>query len=50
MRFMLIVSTDQGQAEVTRGHYFLIAYKYYVTHVSGLALGVETNGHVYFVI
>ena len=47
---MLIVSTGQGQAEVTKSHYLLIAYKYYVTHVSGVTLGVETNGQVYFVI
>ena len=47
---MLIVSTGQGQAEVTKGHDVLIAYEYCVTHVSGVTLGVETNGYIYFVV
>ena len=43
-----VVSTGQGQAEVKKGHDVLIAYEYWVTHVFGVTLGVETN--VYFVI
>ena len=46
---MLIVSTGQGQTEVTKGHDVLIAYEYCVTHVSGVTLGVATNRYVYFV-
>ena len=33
---MLIVSTGQGQTEVTTGHDVLIAYEYCVTHASGV--------------
>ena len=45
-----MVSTGQGQAEVTKDHDVLIAYEYCVTHDSGVTLGVETNGYVYFVV
>ena len=47
---MLKVSTGHGQAEVTKAHDVLIAYEYCVTCVSGVTLGVETNGYVYFVV
>ena len=47
---MLIVSTGQGQAEVTKGHDVLTAYEYCVTHASGVTLGVDTNSYVYFVV
>ena len=45
---MLIVNAGQGQAEVTKGHDVLIAYEYFEIHGSGVPLGVETNGNVYF--
>ena len=47
---MLIESTGQGQAEVTKGHSVLSVYDYCVTHVFGLTSGVEANGDGYFVI
>ena len=43
LRFMLIVSTGQRQAEVTKGHDVLSAYEYCVSHVSGITSVVETN-------
>ena len=47
---MLIVSTGQGQAEVTEGRDVLIAYEYCVADVSGVTFGIETNGYDYFVV
>ena len=44
MLFMHIVSTGQGQAEVTKGHDILTAYEDCVAHVFGVTSGVEVKG------
>ena len=46
--FMHIVSTGQGQAEVTKGNGVQSAHEYCVTHVSGVYLGRKTKHNVYF--
>ena len=44
----LILSTGQGQGQVTKGHYVQKLYENRVTHVLWVTLDVEFNGNGHF--